>query len=159
MAISAGNTYNFQEDPQAVNNVVDIYTADNRSIAVKSRVNPNTKISISNPTIAAIVIQPFTIDIKLSETEDEYMATSNISYAFELASTPSQARESYLKSLVEDIVWFHQHCNDRDLACDFDDHSNLQNTTTHSLAISKETLSLPLLEEFQLLQRYIRIVQ
>ena len=156
MAISAESTYSFQEDPKAIN-TVDIYTADNRSMAIKSRVKPNTKISISNPTIAAIVIQPFTIDIKLSETEDEYMATSNISYAFELAATPSQARESYLKSLVEDIVWFHQHCNDRDLACDFDDHSSLQSTTTHSLTNPKKTLSL--LEELQLLQRYIRIVQ
>src|SRR6266436_9411209 len=111
MTISAENTYGSQEDPKAIN-TVDMYSTNNRSIAVKSRVNPNTKISISNPTIAAIVIQPFTIDIELSETEDEYMDTSNISYAFELAATPSQARESYLKSLVEDIVWFHQHCND-----------------------------------------------
>jgi len=158
MAISAGNTYDFQEDPKAVN-IVDIYMTDNRSITVKSRIKSNTRISISNPDTTAIVIQPFTIDIKLSETEDEYMATSSISYAFELAATPSQARESYLKSLVEDIVWFHQHCDDQDLACDFDDHSSLQNTTTHSLAIPKETLSLPLLEEFQLLHRYIRIVQ
>src|SRR6266705_1570780 len=97
MAISAGNTYDFQEDPKAVN-IVDIYTADNRSIAIKSRVKPNTKISISSPDTTAIVIQPFTIDIALSETEDEYMATSGISNGFELEATSSQARESYLRS-------------------------------------------------------------
>ncbi len=157
MDISAEDTYSFQEDSKAIN-TVNIYPVNNRSIAIKSGVKQNTKISISNPDITAVVIRPFTIDIEPSETGG-YLATSNISYAFELEATPSQARESYLKSLVEDIVWFQQHHNDRDLACDFDDHSSLQSTTNHSWIISKETLSLSLLEELQLLQRYIRIVQ
>jgi len=131
MAISAGNTYDFQEDPKAVN-IVDIYTADNRSIAIKSRVKPNTKISISSPDTTAIVIQPFTIDIALSETEDEYMATSGISNGFELEATSSQARESYLRSLVDDLVWLQKH---------------------------KEELSPSILEELHILQHYIQIVQ
>lgn len=131
MAISAENAYDFQEDPEDINKV-RIRPVDNRSIAIKSCVKQNTKISLSNSTITALVIQPFTIDIKLSETEDEYMATSSISNGFELEATPSQARESYLRSLVDDLFWLQKH---------------------------KEELSPSILEELYILQHYIQIVQ
>ena len=125
---------------------------------LKSRVKPNTKITISNPDTTAVVIRPFTITFEHSATEG-YLATSNISYAFEVEATPNQARESYLKSLVEDIVWFQERYSNQEFAHGFDDSSKLQNTTTHSLTIPKESRPLPLLEELQLLQCYIQIVK
>ena len=131
MAISAENAYDFQKDPKSVN-TVNIYQVDNRSVSLKSRIKQNTEIRLSDPRTVAVVIQPFTIDIKLSEEEDEYMATSSISNGFELEATPSQARESYLRSLVDDLVWLQKH---------------------------KKDLSPSILEELYLLQRYMQIVQ
>lgn len=103
------------------------------------------------------MIQPFTIDIEDSET-GKYMATSNIFYAFEVEATPSQARESYLRSLVEDIIWFQGYsgCEDQDAACA--DHNGLDHATTQPLTVSKGTLSLSLLEEYRMLRHYIRII-
>ena len=131
MALSAGNTYDFQKDPKS-ENTVDIYRVDNTGMELKSCVKPNTKITISNPDTTAVVIRPFSITFEHSETEDEYMATSSISNGFELEVSPAQARESYLRSLVDDLVWLHKH---------------------------KEELSPSILEELHLLEHYIQIVQ
>jgi hypothetical protein len=131
MAISAENTYDFQKDPKA-SNPVEVYPVDNTCISLKSRITPNTKITISNPNTTAVVIRPFTITVEHSETEDEYMATSSIFNGFELEATPSQARESYLRSLVDDLIWLQKH---------------------------KEELSPSILKELHLLEHYIQIVQ
>lgn len=131
MALSAENTYDFQKEPKAANSV-DVHPIDNTCMALKSRVKPNTKITISNPDTTAIVIRPFSVTFEHSETEDEYMATSSISNGFELEATPNQARETYLRSLVDDLVWLQKH---------------------------KEELSPSILEELHLLQQYIQIVQ
>jgi hypothetical protein len=157
MALSAENAYDFQKDPKS-SNPAEVYPVDNTCISLKSRIKPNTKITISNPDTTAIVIRPFTITVEHSETGG-YLATSDISYAFEVEATPSQARESYLKSLVEDIVWFQERYSNQEFAHGFDDSSRLQNTTTHSLTIHKGSCPLSLLEELQLLQCYIRIVK
>ena len=131
MALSAENTYDFQKNPKS-SNPADVHSIDNTCMALKSRIKPNTKITISNPDTTAIVIRPFSIAFEHSETEDEYMATSSISNGFELEATPSQARESYLRSLVDDLVWLQKH---------------------------KEELSPSILKELHLLEQYIQIVQ
>ncbi len=156
MALSAENTYDFQRVPKA-SNPVEVYPVDNTCMVLKSCIKLNTKITISNPDTTAVVIRPFTITVEHSETEDEYMATSDISYTFEVEATPTQARESYLKSLVEDIVWFQEHY--QELAHDINASSRLQHTTTHPLTIPKGSHPISLLEELQLLQCYIRIVK
>jgi hypothetical protein len=157
MALSAENTYDFQKDPKSENTAAN-YWVDNTNMELKSRVKPNTKITISNPDTTAIVIQPFTITFEPSETGG-YIATSDISYTFEVETTPSQARESYLKSLLEDIVWFQERYSNQEFAHGLDDSSRLQNTTTHSLTIPKGSHPFSLLEELQLLQCYIQIVK
>jgi hypothetical protein len=131
MVVPAENLDSFRRKSKAIN-TVNMYSVNNENMEVKSFVKRNTKISIADPDTTVVVIQPFTIDIALSETEDEYMATSSISNGFELEATPSQARESYLKSLVDDLVWLQRH---------------------------KEELSPSILAELQLLQRYLQIVQ
>jgi hypothetical protein len=131
MALSSENTYDFQKDPKS-KNTADVYRVDNTNLELKSRIKPNTKITISNPDTTAVVIRPFFITVEHSETEDEYMATSSISNGFELEVSSTHARESYLRSLVDDLVWLQKH---------------------------KEELSPAILEELHLLESYIQIVQ
>lgn len=100
-------------------------------MTLKSSVKQNTKITISNPNSTAVVIRPFFRTIEPSEMGG-YLATNSISNGFELEAIPSQARESCLKSLVDDLIWLQER---------------------------KEKLSPSILEELHLLQHYIRIVQ
>jgi len=92
---------------------------------------PNFKISISDPNVTGIVIRPFIVEITLTETEEEYIATSHMSNTFELAATPAQALKSYLKALVDELAWLQK---------------------------NEKSLSPSILEELDHLQCYIRIV-
>lgn len=86
-------------------------------------------ISVSHPQATALVIQPFIIEIV--PTEEEYLATSRISNAYELGATPGQAVRNYLEFLVDELIWLQKH---------------------------EETLSDSVYEDLCLLQRYLRIV-
>ena len=93
-------------------------------------IHQGIEISISNPKATAIVIQPFIIEIAPT-IEGEYIATSRISNVYELETTPGQAVRSYLKSLVDELVWLQK---------------------------NEENLSASIHEELRLLQSYLRIV-
>lgn len=77
----------------------------------------------------AIVIQPFVIEV--APSEEEYLATSSISNVYELGVTPGQALRSYLKSLVDELVWLER---------------------------NEAILSPSIREELRVLQSYLRIV-
>ncbi len=168
MAISPENTYAFQEASEATN----IYLVDNENTVIKSYVKQNTKISISNPDTTVLVIRPFTINIEPSGTGG-YLATSDVSYAFEVETAPSQVRKSYLKSLVEDIVWFQQRYPEYIATSSISNGFELEATPSQAreshlrslvddlvwLQKRKEELSLSILEELHLLQHYIQIIQ
>jgi len=51
------------------------------------------------------VLQSFIVEIALTETKEEYIATSNISNVYELAETASQTLKSYLQALVDELAW------------------------------------------------------
>ncbi len=93
-------------------------------------IHQGIEISISNPEAIAVVIQPFVIEI--TSTEEGFIATSRISNVYELEATPGQALKSYLKSLVDELVWLQSH---------------------------KEELSASILGELHLLQYYVRVVE
>ncbi len=87
------------------------------------------KIRVSDSQATAIVIQPF--DVRISPTEEEYIATSYISNLFELGETPGQAIRNYLEMLVDALTWLKKH---------------------------EANLSPSVFEELRLLQSYLRIV-
>ncbi len=89
------------------------------------------KVSISNPNVTAVVIQPFIVETALTETGEEYIATGYVSNVYELAATPDQALKSYLKALVDELAWLEK---------------------------NEKSLSPSILEELYRLQYYIRIV-
>ena len=93
-------------------------------------IHQGIEISASHPKAAAIVILPFVIQI--TSIEEGFLATSRISNVYELEATPGQVLKSYLKSLVDELVWLQSH---------------------------KEELSSSILEELHLLQYYVRIVE
>jgi hypothetical protein len=101
------------------------------SIGVKDYyIHPGIKASISDPQATAVTIRPFVIEI--TPTEEGFVATSDIATVYELEATPSLALKSYLKSLVDELIW---------------------------LQSNKESLSPSILEELYLLQYYLKIVQ
>ena len=87
------------------------------------------KISVSHPEAAAIVMRSFIVEV--SPTEEEYIATSGISNAYELGATPGQAIRTYLEFLVDELIWLQKR---------------------------EENLSPSIHEELHLLQDYLRIV-
>jgi len=101
------------------------------NIPLMNLVRSNFKISISDPKVTGIVIRPFIVEITLTETREEYIATSRISNTFELAATPAQALKSYLRALVDELAWLEK---------------------------NEKSLSPSIFEELNHLQCYIRIV-
>jgi hypothetical protein len=65
--------------------------------------HPGIEASISDPQAAAVTIRPFVIEI--TPTEEGFVATSDIATVYELEATPSLALKSYLKSLVDELIW------------------------------------------------------
>jgi hypothetical protein len=86
---------------------------------------------ISNPHLMrkARVLQPFYIKVQLDR--GEFVATSDISDIYELWETRRLAVLNYLYSLVDELVWFQG---------------------------NRESLSGPMLESFNKLQLYLKLV-
>lgn len=82
-----------------------------------------------SPKVSAKVIQSFSI--KLTSTEEGYVATSHLCNIYELERTKGEAVRSYLYSLIDELIWLQKH---------------------------EETLSKPLREELNRIKTYIRIV-
>jgi signal transduction histidine kinase len=104
---------------------------DNANIGSKGYclIYPYVGISISHPRATAMVIQPFVVE--LTPREGGYMATSDISNAYELGATAGQALRNYLEFLVDELIWLQNH---------------------------EEDLSSSIHEDLRLLQSYLRIV-
>lgn len=68
---------------------------------------PGVTIPLSKPEATAIVVQPFIVEVTLSE--EEYLVTSRISNIYELGVTPGQALANYLCLLVSELVWLQKH--------------------------------------------------
>ncbi len=49
------------------------------------------------------MIQPFTVEV--APSEEEYLASSRISNAYELGMLPSLAVKNYLAVLADELVW------------------------------------------------------
>jgi hypothetical protein len=106
-------------------------TVGGASIGVKDYyIHPGIEASISDPPATAIIVHPFVIE--LTPTEEGFVATSDIATVYELEATPSLALKSYLKSLVDELIW---------------------------LQSNKKSLSPSILEELYLLQYYLKIVR
>ncbi len=60
----------------------------------------------------AIVTQPFVIE--LIPREGGYLATSDISNAYELGATAGQALRNYLEFLADELLWLQK--NEKDLS-------------------------------------------
>jgi hypothetical protein len=59
------------------------------SIPIQHLIPQELKISISNPDVTAVVVQPFIVETALTETGEEYIATSCISNVQASMSTTS----------------------------------------------------------------------
>ena len=92
-------------------------------------IGPNVRISLSRPRVTAMVTLPFVVE--LTPREGGYLATSDISNAYELGATAGQALRNYLEFLADELLW-------------------LQKNEKH--------LSPSIQEDLRLLQRYLRIV-
>lgn len=86
---------------------------------------------ISNPDLVkkARVLQPFYIKVQLES--GEFVATSDISDIYEMWETRRLAVLNYLYSLVDELMWFQE---------------------------NQESLSGPMLENFNKLQLYLKLV-
>jgi hypothetical protein len=91
-------------------------------------IHEGIKIRVSHPDATALVIRTFYVEVRL--VGQNYIASSNISNAFELGETPGRAIKNYLELLVDKLSWFKKH---------------------------KAELSPSLLHDFLLLQIYVRI--
>ena len=91
-------------------------------------IHEGIKIRVSHPDATALVIRIFYVEVRL--VGQNYIASSNISNAFELGETPGRAIKNYLELLVDKLSWFKKH---------------------------KAELSPSLLHDFLLLQIYVRI--
>lgn len=89
----------------------------------------NSIIRVSHPDAAAIVMQPFGIEVRL--VGNVYVASSNISTAYDFGETPKEAIRNYLELLVDKLTWFEKH---------------------------KVELSPAIRQDFHLLESYVRIV-
>lgn len=92
-------------------------------------IHQGSKINVYHPQVTAIIIHSFTVEI--TPTEEEYLATSHISNAYELGVTPGVAVRNYLEFLVDELIWLQKH---------------------------EENLSPSIHEDLLLLQNYLRIV-
>lgn len=77
----------------------------------------------------AIVIRPFIVEV--APSDEEYMATSPISNVYEFGATPGEALMTYLRLLVDELLWLQK---------------------------QEQYLSSSLLDDLHHLQEYIRIV-
>ncbi len=103
---------------------------DNANIGSVYYIIPEgSSISVFQPEASAIVIHSFIVEV--SPAEEEYIATSRISNAYEYGMTPGQAIRTYLEFLVDELIWLQKH---------------------------EENLSPSIREDFRLLQSYLRIV-
>ncbi len=96
--------------PQAVNSQTLATKAgiDNANIGDKLfvQIQPDVVISISHPGATAVVLQPFYV--ALTPKDGGYLATSDISNAFELGATTGLALKNYLEFLVDELFWFRE---------------------------------------------------
>ncbi|HZO74231.1 MAG TPA: hypothetical protein VFB60_18665 [Ktedonobacteraceae bacterium] len=86
---------------------------------------------ISNPDLMkkARVLQPFYVKVQLDR--GEFVATSDISDIYEVRETKGLAVRNYLYSLVDELIWFEE---------------------------NQESLLGPMLESFNKLQLYLKLV-
>ena len=75
------------------------------------------------------VVQPFYV--KVQPVEDGFVAISDISDVYELGETLPQAVGNYLVSLVDELLWLHEH---------------------------KQSLSFAMLKDLEKLKFYLRLV-
>lgn len=75
-------------------------------------INQGFIIGYADLKATALVIQPFFIEI--TPTEEGYVATSGISNVYEFEARPDQAIRSYIKSLIDEIIWLRK--NHRNLS-------------------------------------------
>lgn len=90
-------------------------------------IHSGLRIRLDEPRATVVVTRPFVV--KLTSTEEGYMATSRISNTFELGSTLYEATRNYLEFLADELLW---------------------------LGRNREQLSSPLQDGFRLLQRYLQ---
>jgi len=93
------------------------------------RIREGVLIPRSGPKASARVIQPFSIQLYLSE--EGYIAASDLCNITELEKTMGEAVRSYLYSLIDELIWLQKHT---------------------------ESLSKPLREELDRIRAFIRIV-
>ena len=86
-------------------------------------------IRVSHPDAAAIVVRPFGVEVRL--IAKEYVASGDISNAYDFGETPQAALRNYLELLVDKLTWFEKH---------------------------KAELSPSIRQDFRLLESYVRIV-
>ncbi len=103
-------------------------TAQSKDTNIYS-IKEDVLISRLSPKASAQVIQPFSIQLSL--TEDGYVATSQLCNIYEFEKTRGEAVRSYLQSLTNELIWLQKH---------------------------EETLSKPLREELNCIKMYIRLV-
>ncbi len=77
----------------------------------------------------AEILQPF--DVKVQHVKDGFVVTSDISDVYEMGKTSSQAVLSYLYSLVDELIWLHEH---------------------------RKSLSLAMLKDLEKLEMYLKLV-
>lgn len=92
-------------------------------------IHQEARIKILDPQTAAVVEQPFIVEV--APIESGFLATSGISNAYELGDTPDQALGNYLGFLVDELIWLQTH---------------------------EKELSPSIAEDLRLLQGYLRIV-
>lgn len=64
-------------------------------------------LPLTRPGMTAIVMQPFSVEVKL--TGGQYLVTSHISNSYEYGETPGQALKNYFEILVEEFIWLKLH--------------------------------------------------
>src|SRR6266516_1393577 len=70
-------------------------------------IHQGSEINVSNPQITVRVMQPFVIEV--TPSEEEYLATSRISNAYQLGATQAQAVRNYCELLVDELIWLQKH--------------------------------------------------
>jgi len=86
---------------------------------------------ISHPRLIRSVIVLCFFQIKIKLVQEEFVATSSISDVYETGETPALATLNYLYSLIDELVWYQR---------------------------NKESLSEPMLRDFNQLQLYMSLV-
>lgn len=118
-----------------VNQKMNASVAENTYVIASAEMLPSFLIEkdflISNPHLVrkARVLQPFYIKVQLDR--GEFVATSDISDIYEMWETRRLAVLNYLYSLADELIWFQE---------------------------NQESLSEPMLESFNKLQLYLKLV-